>query len=107
MMTGKKLLLMLRAEDDLAQATVLHALHERRGDVTAAARMLGVSTDSLYAIARRFPAFGERFRAQRQGIEGAQRAAVRARRTRAAARARQRAAEMDALAGHSTSQCGS
>lgn len=103
MLTGKRLLLMLRAEDDLAQTKVLSVLEQHRGDVTATARALEVSTDSLYGLAARFPAFGERFRAACQGLEGAQRAAVRARRQRAAVRARARADELEAAL-HSTSK---
>lgn len=104
MLTGKRLLLMLRAEDDLAQATVLRVLDERCGDVCATARELGVSPGSLYAIARRFPAYGERFRRACQGIEGAQRAAVRTRMLRAAERAEARAAALRAAAAQSGSQ---
>lgn len=103
MLTGKRLLLLLRAEDDIAQATVLHALRQHHGNVTASARTLGVSVESLYSIARRFPAYGERFRAACQGIEGAQRTAVRTRRLRAAERAEARAAALRAAA-HSTSR---
>lgn len=102
MLHGKRLLLLLRAEDDIAYATVESTLTANRGDVMATARALGVSSDSLYLIARRFPAFGERFRKACQGLEGARAAALRVRRQRAAERLRARAAEMEAAA-HSTS----
>lgn len=96
---GKRLLLLLRAEQPEAQQRVLAALQENGGNVSATARALGVSAESLYLLAPRGTAYGDAFRAACQGMTGAQRAAVAARRLRAAEKARARAAELEALAG--------
>jgi hypothetical protein len=80
--TGRQLLLLLRVGDAAAREHVLATLRDQGGDVSATARLLGVSPDSLYVAAKRDAAWGRRFRALCQGLDGARRAAVRARRAR-------------------------
>lgn len=84
-MTGRRLLLLLRAEEARAERSVLRELERQGGDVSMTAAELGVSTDSLYRAAARSAGFGARFRRLCQGLAGSREAAVRARRARAAA----------------------
>lgn len=92
-MRGRRLLLMLRAEDRTTEDMVIETLRRHDGVVTRTAAELGVSTDALYRAAARGGRFGDAWRAAAQGRDGARRAAVKARRARMLERVRAREAE--------------
>lgn len=86
MLTGSRLLLLLRAGDETARSRVLEELRDHGGDVSRTAAALGVSTDSLYRAAARDVTFGIAWRAIAMGRAGARAAAVRSRVQRARGR---------------------